>query len=68
MTKKAEKDYRRWVALEHECLACGLEDDTRVAHHLTFIKFESSMGGKASDNYLVPLCYICHIERLHRHG
>ena len=65
---KAELKYRRWVALEHPCLGCKIEDDTRIAHHLTFIKSESSMGGKASERFLVPLCHICHMEKLHRHS
>jgi hypothetical protein len=62
---KAEREYRRWVA-SHPCQGCGCEDDTRVAHHLTFCG--TMMGGKPKECYLVCLCYWCHIEDLHRHG
>jgi len=62
---KQQKAFRRWIA-EMPCEGCGIEDDTRVAHHLTFCG--TMMGGKVDDMYQVCLCYICHIEKLHRHG
>lgn len=30
------------------------------AHHLTLLKTESRMGGKAGDEWLVPLCALHH--------
>lgn len=37
------------------------------AHHLTFLKDESRMGGKASDKYALPLCRFHHTA-LHQIG
>ena len=67
MPKPTAKDkrYRRWVA-SHPCYACGIEDDTRVSHHLTFCG--TMMGGKSEERFLICLCHVCHIEDLHRHG
>ena len=61
----AQKRYRRWIA-QLPCERCGIEDDTRVAHHFTFCK--AGMGKQADDNMCVSLCHYCHVERLHRFG
>jgi len=65
-TTAAQKRYRRWVAENHPCRACLMEDDTRVLHHFTFC--DAGMGQQEDDELGICLCYNCHIERLHRHG
>ena len=44
------------------CAACGLKDETVVAHHLTsrHSPFCGGMGYKASDIFVMPLCHFCH--------
>lgn len=61
----AEKRYRRWVA-DMPCEGCGLEDDTRIAHHFTFTK--AGMGKQAKEHEAVCLCHTCHMGELHQHG
>jgi len=60
-----EKRYRQYLRT-FPCYACGIEGETNCGHHLTFVK--SIMGGKAEEEYQVPMCFWCHIEKLHRHG
>jgi len=61
----ADKRYRQYLRTL-PCYACGLEDETVVGHHLTYVR--SIMGGKAGEENQVPMDFTCHIERLHRHG
>jgi len=56
------KDYTNWVATL-PCVACELEDDTIVAHHLKHRHSPwggGGMGMKANDWLTMPLCYTCH--------
>ena len=58
------KEYTNWVATL-PCIACGLEDDTIVAHHLKHRHAPHSGGGvglKANDFLTMPLCYMCHTK------
>lgn len=61
----AEKRYRQYLRTL-PCYACAIEDETIVGHHLTFIN--CAMGSKAGEEFQIPLCFTCHIEKLHRHG
>ena len=58
-----DEAYRKWVA-GLPCAACGIENDTIVGHHLIGVG-QGTMGGKASDLDLMPLCYEHHDE-IHR--
>lgn len=60
-----DKRYRRKLH-EMPCWACNIEDETVCGHHLTFVG--GGMAGKAGEQYQIPLCFWCHIEKLHRHG
>jgi hypothetical protein len=55
------KPYLRYVS-KLPCSACGLQNDTVVAHHLTSrnAPFCGGMGYKASDIFAMPLCHFCH--------
>ena len=61
----AERRYTLWL-IENPCFACGIEDDTRVGHHFTFVKRAKSKKAKIDEQ--LCLCHFCHIEDLHRHG
>lgn len=53
--------YRRWLAKSGVCDACGVMDDTIVAHHPTHVY--PSRGGtatKINDFLCVRLCHDCH--------
>ena len=65
-TKAEALRYRRWAAENYPCRGCGIEDETRVLHHFTFL--DAGMGQKEDDSKGAVLCYTCHTERLHRHG
>ena len=65
-TKAEALRYRKWAAQNHPCRGCGIEDDTRVLHHFTFL--DAGIGQKEDDRHGVILCHCCHIEKLHRHG
>ncbi len=52
------KKYRKWVA-SLPCSNCGIEDDTRVTHHLIGVG-QGVMGSKASDLMGMCLCNLCH--------
>ena len=41
------------------CCECRETEDIQ-AHHLTIIKGNGGMSRKTDDNYVVPLCAICH--------
>ena len=59
-----EKEYTNWVATL-PCVACGLDDETTVAHHLKHRHAPHSGGGvglKANDFLTMPLCYTCHTK------
>lgn len=43
------------------CRACGIDDETIVAAHVSVGR--SSMSMKASDALTVPLCYRCHMDQ-----
>jgi 5-methylcytosine-specific restriction endonuclease McrA len=54
--------YRFWVA-DHACCACGIVDDTVVAHHPEHVyPSQGGMGTKINDFEVVPLCADCHRE------
>jgi ERF superfamily len=58
-----DKDHRKFV-LRQACLVCGrLPSDP---HHLTFTQ-PRALGRRVSDEFMVPLCRIHHLE-LHRSG
>ena len=48
------------------CSECKDPTDTQ-AHHLTIIKGNGGMSRKTDDNWVVPLCAICH-HYLHWYG
>ena len=48
------------------CCECKDPTDTQ-AHHLTIIKGNGAMSRKTDDNWVVPLCAICH-HYLHCYG
>jgi len=55
--------YRRWLAKSGVCDACGVMDDTIVAHHPEHVY--PSRGGtatKINDFLCVRLCHDCHQE------
>ena len=59
-----EKEYTNWVATL-PCVACGLDDETTVAHHLKHRHAPHGGGGvglKANDFLTMPLCYTCHTK------
>ena len=59
-----EKEYTNWVATL-PCVACGLDDETTVAHHLKHRHAPHGGGGvglKANDFLTLPLCYTCHTK------
>ena len=58
-----DKKYREYVATL-PCSVCGIEDDTVVGHHLIGVG-QGTMGGKASDLDLMPMCHKHHDE-IHR--
>lgn len=65
MPKIKAKDKRYRIHLSQmPCYSCGIENETVVPHHLTFLR-RGSM--KALEKHQVPLCFICH-DSLHRHG
>jgi hypothetical protein len=41
------------------CSECGDTDDIQ-AHHLTIIKGGGGMSRKTDDNWVVPMCGVCH--------
>lgn len=54
--------YTNWVATL-PCVACGLDDETTVAHHLKHRHAPHGGGGmglKAHDYLTMPLCFECH--------
>ena len=58
------KQYTNWVATL-PCVACKLEDETIVAHHLKHRHAPHGGGGmglKAHDYLTMPLCYACHTK------
>lgn len=59
-----DKRYRRKLS-ELPCCACKIQNDTVCGHHLTWLRRGKN---KALEKHQVPLCYECHIEKLHRHG
>ena len=44
----------------HELQTRPVETEDIQAHHLTIIKGNGGMARKTDDNYVVPLCAICH--------
>jgi len=52
--------YRQWVA-DHACVACGLDDETTIAHHYR-PAVETGTATKPDDWYTVPLCFDDHQE------
>lgn len=50
---------------EMPCLACNRPGPSE-AHHLKLGWFRK--GEDPPDNWTIPLCHECHIEKLHRHG
>lgn len=54
------KQYRLWVSTL-PCANCGIVNDTVIPHHLIGVG-QGSMGGKACDLDLMPLCFDCHQE------
>ena len=56
------KDYLKFVS-EMPCANCDLKDGTVVPHHLKHRYSPYSGGGtglKASDIFVMPLCFECH--------
>lgn len=46
------------------CVTCG-SVGTTVKHHIIG---RSNLDTRWNDNFIIHLCYFCHIEDLHRHG
>ena len=58
------KDYLKFVS-EMPCANCELKDGTVVPHHLKHRYSPHSGGGtglKASDIFVMPLCFECHTK------
>lgn len=60
-TDKDRHDYREWVAMEHPCMICGIEDDTRHPHHWRDFETGGGMGLKPADRWCVCLCHEHHM-------
>ena len=60
------KGYLKFVS-EMPCAHCHLKDGTIVPHHLKgrFSPLSGGAGIKASDIFVMPLCFECH-DRLHK--
>lgn len=53
---KDRAEYREWVAMEHPCMICRIEDDTRHPHHWRDFETGGGMSLKPADHWCVPLC------------
>jgi len=50
-------DYLDFIRM-HPCADCG-KIGPSIAHHVSFVD-GTRIGGKADDEYTIPLCMVCH--------